>query len=86
MGVGFMLAWLFNATFIVLGVALLRSSTYPRGVGVAVIVMGIITLLPMPFDGPVYEIIIGSMAALAGILAMRSTVGIMDRSMEQLPA
>ena len=34
--------------------------------------MGAITLLPLPFDGPVYEVIIGSMAALAGVLAVRT--------------
>jgi hypothetical protein len=72
MGIGFMLAWLLNATLILLGIALLRSRTYPRGVGIAVIVMGAITLLPMPFDGPVFEVIIGSMAALAGVLAVRT--------------
>ena len=30
MGLGFMAAWLFNATAILLGIALLRSRTYPR--------------------------------------------------------
>jgi hypothetical protein len=72
MGVGFMLAWLFNATFILMGIALLRSRTYPRGVAIAVIAMGVITLIPMPFDGPIYEVIIGAMATLAGVLAVRS--------------
>jgi hypothetical protein len=87
MGVGFMLAWLLNATVILLGIALLRSRTYPRGVGTAVIIMGAITLLPMPFDGPVFEVIIGSMAALAGVLAVRSApAATLDRSMEELSA
>ena len=72
MGIGFMLAWLFNATFILLGIALLRARTYPRGVGAALIVMGAITLLPLPFNGPVYEVIIGAMAALTGVLALAS--------------
>jgi hypothetical protein len=87
MSVGFMLAWLFNAAFVLLGIALLRSRAYPRGVGIAVIVMGAITLLPMPFDGPVFEVVIGSMAALAGILAVRSAAGpLAERSMEELSA
>jgi hypothetical protein len=87
MGVGFMAAWLFNATAILLGIALLRAHTYRRGVGIAVIVMGAITLLPMPFDGPVFEVIIGAMAALAGVLAMRSaSAPVADPSMEELSA
>jgi hypothetical protein len=87
MGFGFMLSWLFNATFILLGIALLRSRTYPRGVGAAVIVMGAITLLPMPFDGPVFEVVIGSMAALAGALAARGrTASSAAPAMEQLSA
>jgi hypothetical protein len=87
MGFGFMLAWLFNATFVLLGIALLRARAYPRGVGAAVIVMGAITLVPMPFVGPVYEVIIGSMAALAGILAVRSAAApIATPSLEELSA
>lgn len=75
MGIGFMLAWLFNAAFILLGVALLRARTYPRSVGVAVVAMGAITLVPLPFDGPVYEVIIGALATMAGVLAVRSVAG-----------
>ncbi len=87
MGVGFMLAWLFNATFILMGIALLRARGYQRGVGVAVIVMGVVTLLPMPFDGPVFEVIIGAMAALAGALAMRKPAAPMVApSMEEMSA
>ena len=87
MGLGFMAAWLFNATAILLGIALLRARIHPRGVGIAVIVMGAITLLPMPFDGPVFEVIIGAMAALAGILAVRGAAApVADRSMEELSA
>jgi hypothetical protein len=44
-------------------------------------------LLPLPFDGPGYEVIIGSMAALAGVLAMRSApAGATDRSLAELSA
>jgi hypothetical protein len=42
-----------------------------------VIVMGVVTLVPMPFDGPVFEMVIGAMAALAGVLAVRSAAGSM---------
>lgn len=87
MGVGFMLAWLFNTAFVLLGIALLRSRTYSRGVGAAVVVMGAITLVPMPFDGPVYEVIIGAMAALAGVLAVRTaTAPLAATYPEVLPA
>jgi hypothetical protein len=82
-----MFAWLLNATFILLGIALLRSRTYPRGVGVAVIVMGAVTLLPMPFDGPVFEVLVGAMATLAGVLAVRRAVApIAAPSMDELSA
>jgi hypothetical protein len=41
----------------------------------------------MPFDGPVFEVIIGSMAALAGVLAVRSAqAAAADRSLEELSA
>ena len=87
MGIGFMLAWLFNTAFVLLGIALLRSNAYPRGVGAAVIVMGAITLVPLPFDGPVYEVIIGAMAALAGVLAVRSAAApLATPSLEELSA
>jgi hypothetical protein len=87
MGVGFMLAWLLNTAFVLLGIALLRSNAYPRGVGAAVIVMGAITLVPLPVDGPVYEVIIGAMAALAGVLAVRSAAApLATSSLEELAA
>lgn len=69
MGIGFMLAWVFNASFLLLGIAVLRSRVYARGVGIALIVMGAITLLPLPVDGPVFEVVIGVAAAVAGVLA-----------------
>lgn len=49
--------------------------------------MGAITLVPLPFDGPVYEVIIGALAAIAGALAMRSTsASIATPSLEELSA
>jgi hypothetical protein len=52
-----------------------------------VIVMGAVTLLPMPFDGPVFEVIVGAMATLAGVLAVRRAAApIAAPSMDELSA
>ena len=67
----FLAAWLMNATFIVLGVATLRARVFRRSVGWALIAAGVVTLIPLPFDGPVYEVIIGVAVAIAGATAHR---------------
>lgn len=69
LGVGFLLAWLMNTTFVVLGVALLRARALPRAVGACLVVAGAVTLAPLPFDGPVYEVVIGAALAVACLAA-----------------
>lgn len=73
MDAAFMVAWLMNSSFILLGIATLRARVFGRAVGGALLVMGIVTLVPLPFDGPVYEVIIGTSCAVAGIFARRVT-------------
>ena len=68
---GFMLAWLMNTTLALLGIAVLRARQHRRAVGWGLIVMGAITLVPLPIDGPIYEVIIGLAAAVAGASALR---------------
>lgn len=67
----FLAAWLLNATFVLLGIATLRARVFPRIVGWMLIVMGAITIVPLPVDGPVYEIVIGVACAVAGLAARR---------------
>lgn len=71
MSAGFLIAWLMNATFILMGIAVLRSRVHSRVVGLCVLGMGVITLIPLPMDGPAYEVVIGALAATAGVVAMR---------------
>jgi hypothetical protein len=59
LGLGFMLAWLANASFLLLAVATLRARALPRTCAIALAAAGVITLIPLPFDGPAYEVIIG---------------------------
>lgn len=68
---GFLLAWLMNATFVILGVATLRARVFGKLVGWALIAAGIVTLVPLPFDGPVYEVLIGAAVVVAGVSARR---------------
>jgi hypothetical protein len=67
LAVGFMVAWLANISFILLGVASLRARVLPKTCGIALIVTGAITLVPLPVDGPAYEVIIGIAFAVAGV-------------------
>ncbi len=75
MSAGGLISWFFNVSFAVLGIALLRSRAYPRAVGWALVVMGLITLVPLPFDGPVYEVIIGVAAITACVVFRRNLEG-----------
>jgi hypothetical protein len=70
---GFMAAWLANISFVLLGVATLRARVLPRTSGLALITVGVITLVPLPADGPVYEVIIGIVFAIAGARALTGT-------------
>ncbi len=76
----FLSAWLMNATFIVLGVATLRARVFPRPVGWALIAAGVVTLVPLPVDGPVYEVIIGAAVAIAGVTSRRVAPIVSDRT------
>jgi len=67
---GFMAAWLANISFVLLGVATLRARVLPRTSGLALITVGVITLVPLPADGPGYEVIIGIVFAIAGARAL----------------
>ncbi len=72
---GGLISWFFNVSFAVLGIALLRSRRYPRAVGWSLVVMGLITLVPLPFDGPIYEVIIGVAAITASLFYARTVSG-----------
>jgi hypothetical protein len=67
----FLTAWVLNTTFVLLGIATLRARVFPRLVGWMLIVMGAITVIPLPFDGPVFEVVIGGACAVAGVAARR---------------
>jgi hypothetical protein len=69
LGIAFVAAWLANTSFVLLGIASLRSRVLPRSVGFALIVAGAITLVPLPVDGPAYEVIIGACFVTLGIVA-----------------
>ena len=85
---GFLATWVFNVSFAVLGVALLRSHVYHRTVGWALVVMGLITVVPLPVDGPIYEVLIGLAALVAGVAARRPadrTEPASDRALDTQP-
>jgi hypothetical protein len=67
---GFMAAWLASISFVLLGVATLRARALPKTAGLALITAGAVTLVPLPADGPVYEVITGIVFAIAGARAL----------------
>lgn len=73
--VGFMTAWLGNLGLAVLAVAVARTRTVPRWSWIALFVSGAITLVPLPFDGEIFEVFIGLpfAAGMAGALMSRHT-------------
>jgi hypothetical protein len=73
LGLAFMLAWIMNTSFILIGIATLRAKVLPRTVGVALIVTGAITAIPLPVDGPIYEVLIGTAFAIAAATALPRT-------------
>jgi hypothetical protein len=76
LGVGFMLAWLANASFVLLAVATFRARVLPRATAIALAVAGAITLIPLPVDGPAYEVLIGLAFTTAALIALPISVGI----------
>jgi hypothetical protein len=74
LGVGFMLAWLANTSFLLLAVATLRARALPRTCAIALAAVGVITLIPLPFDGPAYEVIIGLAFTTAALTVIPTSV------------
>lgn len=66
LGAAFLIAWLMNVSIALFGVATLRARVLPRTVGWSLVAAGLLTLVPLPFDGPVYEVMIGAAVAIAG--------------------
>lgn len=69
LGTGFMIAWLANVSFLLLGVATFRARVLPRTCAIALAAAGVITLVPIPVDGPAYEVLIGLAFTVATIVA-----------------
>jgi hypothetical protein len=67
---GTVAAWVANISFVLLGIATLRARTLPRTSGLALLIIGIITVVPLPLDGSAYEVIIGILFAAAGARAL----------------
>ncbi len=77
---GMLLAWVMNATFIAFGIATVRARVFAKPVGWALIVAGAVTLVPLPVDGPVYEVLIGASVLVAGVSARRVPPMVIGRS------
>lgn len=73
LSIALLTAWFMNASIALLGVAVLRARTLPRTVGISLLVMGVVTLIPLPVDGPVYETVIGAACVVAGVAARRGS-------------
>ena len=50
--------------------AILRARVLPETSGLALVIAGAITLVPLPADGPAYEVIIGIAFAVAAVRAL----------------
>lgn len=72
LGAAFLAAWILNASLALLGIVTLRAHVFSRWVGWGLVVAGGITVIPLPVDGPVYEVIIGAALLVAGLAAQRS--------------
>jgi len=66
LGVAFMLAWVANTSLVLLGAATLRARVFRRTTGWALVGAGAVTLVPLPVDGPWFEVIIGLCLVVAG--------------------
>jgi hypothetical protein len=75
-----MLAWFLNATFILLGIATLRAKVFGRVVGWSLRAVGVITLVPLPVDGPWFEVLIGLAFAVAGWFARSAGTDVQSRT------
>lgn len=63
---GFLVAWFANSSFLLLAVATFRARVLPVASGMALLVAGVVTLIPLPMDGPAYEVVIGLAMVVAG--------------------
>lgn len=72
MSAGGFSAWILNTSILVLGIAVLRAHVFGRLAGWAMVVAGGITVLPLPFDGAGYEVIIGLACLTAGVVVVRA--------------
>src|SRR5690606_30677985 len=70
-GLAAMAGWIANAAVVLLAVATLRAHVFPKVTGWALVAMGGMTLIPLPLDGPAYEVLIGLAGAVAGWGATR---------------
>jgi hypothetical protein len=68
--VGFLIAWIGNVSFVLLGIATWRARVLPRTAALALAIAGAITVVPLPGDGSIYEVIIGLAFAVAGARAL----------------
>ncbi|MCT9076616.1 hypothetical protein [Streptomyces fulvoviolaceus] len=62
-------AWFANSTFVLLGIATLKARVLPKICGIALIVAGACAMVPLPVDGPVFEVTIGIAFTVAGVRA-----------------
>lgn len=69
LSIGFLTAWLMNVSFAFLGLVVLRTRSHRRLAGWGLVLMGVITLIPLPVDGPIYEVVIGLVCAMVGVAA-----------------
>ena len=76
---GFLAAWFANTSFILLGIASLRARVLPITSSIALILAGALTVIPLPVDGPAYEVGIGVAAALAGARGLRNRTATRDQ-------
>jgi hypothetical protein len=83
LSLAFLLAWALNTTLVLMGIATLRSRVFGRAVGWSLVVMGAITVVPLPVDGPVYEVVIGVACIVAGVFARRAAPVMMDVAQSQ---
>ncbi len=67
---GTVAAWVANVSFVLLGIATLRARVLPRTCGLALLIIGVITVVPLPLAGSAFEVIIGIAFAVAGARAL----------------
>ena len=69
LAVAAVVTWFANSTFVLLGIATLKARVLPKACGIALVVAGACALVPLPVDGPAFEVAIGIAFTLAGVRA-----------------